>query len=237
MPRDNDATNDDAASRTSATVVAVFPRREDAEAAVRALLDAGFREEQLGAAILDQNEQERFTESTGASGGAIEGATKGAMTGGVIGGLIGLLGSLLIPGIGPIVAGGVLASTLAGAAAGAATGGLIGALIGMGTTEEEARYFEDRFKEGDVLIAVDAPGRTAEARDILGEYDGDLGPTHRRYADTLRTAPTEADDDVEEVEVVLIEEDVLYAPAWDGNDRRVRPDPTYSGPERRLAGV
>lgn len=106
---------------TGRTVVGLFPRRSDAESAIRDLKQAGFSDDRIGVAMQDPNEQGDLLESTG--GTAAEGAAAGALSGGLIGGLIGLLGSLLIPGVGPIVVGGVLASALTGAGLGAATGG------------------------------------------------------------------------------------------------------------------
>jgi hypothetical protein len=43
---------------------------------------------------------------------------------------------------------------LGGAAVGAAVGGLTGALIGLGVPEYEAKRYESRLKEGNVLISV-----------------------------------------------------------------------------------
>lgn len=100
------------------------------------------------------------------------------MGGGGGGGVIGLLagvGALAIPGIGPIIADGALASTLAGAGIGAAAGGLLGALVGMGIPEEDARYFERGFREGGVLVTVQAGARSTEARQVLYESEADLG--------------------------------------------------------------
>jgi uncharacterized membrane protein len=92
-----------------------------------------------------------------------EGAGKGAMIGGVLGaiaGIVGIAGAL--PIVGPLVAGGAIASALgltgavgataAGAVVGAATGGIIGALVNLGVGKEHAQHYEDRVKEGDVLV-------------------------------------------------------------------------------------
>ena len=42
----------------------------------------------------------------------------------------------------------------AGALTGALAGGLIGALVGLGVPEDSARVYEDRVKEGAILLAV-----------------------------------------------------------------------------------
>ena len=131
------------------TVVGLFQDQPSAEAAIQRLTAAGFLEQQIGVAVRDREKQQAITEGTGTQ--AAEGATGGALGGGVVGGVIGLLagvGALAIPGIGPVIAGGALASTLAGAGIGAAAGGLLGALVGMGIPEEDAKHFEEGFRQG-----------------------------------------------------------------------------------------
>lgn len=88
---------------------------------------------------------------------APEGATIGAGTGGLVGGAIGLLagiGMLAIPGVGPLVAAGPIMASLSGIAAGAALGGVAGALIGMGIPEIEAKRYEGKVKDGNILISA-----------------------------------------------------------------------------------
>ena len=186
---------------TSRTVVGLFSHRFVAEAAIRDLRSAGFAEERIGIAMQERVKQGDLLEDLG--GEPAEGAARGAVGGGLVGGLLGLLGSLLIPGLGPVLAGGVLASTLAGVGIGAATGGLLGALIGLGVPEEDAKHFDQAFRDGGTLVTVDAGVRTPEAVAILSRHEADLGPS---------------------------------GPARYG-ERRVRLDPAYAGPERRLVGV
>ena len=142
-------------------MVGLFARRRDAEAAIRDLKAAGFKDNQVGVALQERDEQGDLLEPTGAK--EAEGAAAGAVSGGLVGGLIGLLGSLLIPGVGPIVVGGVLASTLTGAGIGAAAGGIIGALMSLGVPETDARHFDQGLRLGSTLVTVDAGRRTAEA--------------------------------------------------------------------------
>src|SRR5215211_5661240 len=88
---------------------------------------------------------------------APEGAVTGAGTGGVLGGALGWLagiGALTIPGIGPFIAAGPIIAALGGAAVGAAVGGIAGALVGMGIPEYEAKRYEGKIKEGNILISV-----------------------------------------------------------------------------------
>jgi hypothetical protein len=98
---------------------------------------------------------------------APEGAATGAGTGGILGGALGWLvgiGALAIPGLGPFIAAGPIMAALSGAAAGAALGGLTGALIGMGIPEYEAKRYEGKVKEGNVLISVHAEDSTERNR-------------------------------------------------------------------------
>jgi len=98
---------------------------------------------------------------------APEGATVGAGTGGVLGGALGWLmgiGALAIPGLGPFIAAGPIMAALSGAAAGAALGGMTGALIGWGMPEYEAKRYEGKIKEGNILISVHAEDRAERNR-------------------------------------------------------------------------
>lgn len=86
-----------------------------------------------------------------------EGATTGVGVGGLLGGGLGWLvgtGALAIPGLGPFVAAGPILAALSGAAGGAAVGGLTGALIGMGIPEFEAKQYQGRVQQGDILMSV-----------------------------------------------------------------------------------
>jgi uncharacterized protein (TIGR02271 family) len=181
------------------TVVGLFQDQPSAEAAIRRLKTAGFSEREIGVAVRDRDQQRSLTEETGTQ--TAEDAAKGAVGGGVVGGVIGLLagvGALAIPGIGPIIAGGALASTLAGAGIGAAAGGLIGALVGMGVPEEDAQHFERGFKEGGILLTVQAGSRATLARQALAEGGADLGPSGRKFAPTDATVGL---DDTERMEL------------------------------------
>ena len=90
---------------------------------------------------------------------APEGAVTGAGTGGVLGGALGLaagIGALAIPGVGPFIAAGPIMAALSGAALGATVGGIAGGLIGMGIPELEAKVYEGKLNEGNILISVHA---------------------------------------------------------------------------------
>ena len=222
-----DGTADDRDQETTGrTVVGMFRSRSPAEAAIRDLKATGFTDEQIGVAMQDQDQQGDLLESAG--GQAAEGAAAGALSGGMLGGLIGLLGSILVPGLGPIVVGGVLASTLAGAGIGAAAGGLIGALIALGVPEEDARHFDLGLRSGGVLVTVAAGSRTGEAVAILERHGTDFGPSRANRSDA-ETAGIGIGD--------AASGSSAGERGYGGRERRLMYDPSYAGPERRLAGV
>lgn len=148
-------------------IVGVFATREEAQRAIRQLIEAGFDPESIGFASRESSDDvgdvpmedvEELDEE------ATSGAVGGVVTGGALGGLLGAGAAFLIPGVGPIVAAGILA---AGVAAGAFAGGLYGPFIKMGATEEEAHYYDQEFRAGASLVIVQAPDREAEVRDIF----------------------------------------------------------------------
>ncbi len=105
---------------------------------------------------------------------APEGATAGATTGGIIGGALGLLagiGALAIPGMGPFIAAGPLMAALSGIGAGGTIGGIIGALAGLGIPEFEAKRYENRLKDGGILLSVRVPNDDVakKVKDILNK--------------------------------------------------------------------
>ena len=116
---------------------------------------AGFSENDVSVLFPDKEGTKDFAheQHTKAPEGAATGATGGALLGGALGWMVGI-GALAIPGLGPFIAAGPLMAALAGAAGGAAAGGLTGALIGMGIPEYEAKRYEGKVKDGNILISV-----------------------------------------------------------------------------------
>jgi hypothetical protein len=107
-----------------------------------------------------------------------EGATTGAVAGGVLGGALGLLagiGAIAIPGLGPFIAAGPIMGLLGGAAAGATAIGVAGALVGLGIPEYEAKQYEAKLRDGNVLISVHTDDRRERelAKDIFERHDAD----------------------------------------------------------------
>src|SRR6185369_18086178 len=126
---------------------------------------AGFSNNDISVLFPDKRGTKDFAHEQNTK--APEGAATGAGTGGVVGGVFGWLvgiGALAIPGLGPFIAAGPIMAALSGAAAGAAIGGIAGALIGMGIPEIEAKQYEGKVKEGNLLISVHAEDSNERAR-------------------------------------------------------------------------
>jgi hypothetical protein len=116
---------------------------------------AGFTANDISVLFPDKQGTKDFAheQHTKAPEGAATGAGTGAILGGALGWMVGI-GALAIPGLGPFIAAGPIMAALAGAAGGAAAGGLVGALIGMGIPEYEAKRYEGKVKDGNVLLSV-----------------------------------------------------------------------------------
>jgi len=146
----------------------LFKDRESAERAYNYLHDRGYTKDEINLIMSDETRKKHFIEAKGETEigtKAMEGAGKGSAIGGAVGavaGVIAALGtSLVIPGLGLVIAG-PIAIGLAGAGAGGFTGGLIGALIGWGIPEERARLYEDKVKEGGIVLGVNPKDHTDE---------------------------------------------------------------------------
>lgn len=143
---------------------------DQAEAIVSLLNKTEFFKNDISVLFPDKESTRNFAHEKNTK--APEGAATGAGTGGVLGGTVGWLvgiGSLAIPGIGPFIAAGPILAALSGAAVGALVGGVTGALIGMGVPEYEAKRYEGRVKEGNILISVHAenPEEAKFAKEIF----------------------------------------------------------------------
>jgi Protein of unknown function (DUF3341) len=116
---------------------------------------AGFSENDVSVLFPDKKGTKDFAheQNTKAPEGAATGAAGGAVLGGALGWMVGI-GALAIPGLGPFIAAGPIMAALAGAAGGAAAGGVTGALIGMGIPEYEAKRYEGKVKDGNILMSV-----------------------------------------------------------------------------------
>ena len=152
------------------SVFGILKNRQQAEEVIDNLKKAGFSSNDLSVLFPDTSGTRDFAheQATKAPEGATTGGTTGFVVGGVLGWLAGI-GSLAIPGLGPFIAAGPIMAALSGAAVGTAIGGITGALIGMGIPEYEARRYEAKVKEGNVLLSVHAEDGTEadRAKEIL----------------------------------------------------------------------
>jgi hypothetical protein len=154
-------------------VVGILESHAHAETVIESLRANGFGVNDVSVLFPDKHGSHDFVHQPSTK--APEGAIAGVGTGGVIGGTLGLLagiGALALPGIGPLIAAGPLLAALSGAAAGATVGGLAGALVGLGIPELEAKVFDGKVRDGNILLAVHVEDgearRTAEL--ILQRY-------------------------------------------------------------------
>ncbi len=187
---------------------AVFGIAKTEEQAIRIadhLRSAGFSENDISVLFPDKQGTRDFAHEQHTK--APEGATSGVVAGGIIGGALGWLvgiGSLAIPGLGPFIAAGPILAALSGVAAGGTAGGIVGALIGMGIPEYEAKRYEGKIREGNILISVHTENsdeisrakdifKNAGAEDIAytGEegVDGDSRNTSYDNSPRLSTEP------------------------------------------------
>ncbi len=142
------------------SVYAIAISEGQANQIVDSLTASGFSSNDISVLFPDKNSTHEFSHEKNTK--APEGAVTGAVSGGLLGGTLGLLvgvGALAIPGVGPLIAAGPLLAALSGAAAGATVGGVAGALIGLGIPELEAKRYENRITEGNILISVHAESR------------------------------------------------------------------------------
>jgi hypothetical protein len=134
---------------------------EQADTIVDNLKQSGFLNNNISVLLPDNEGTRDFAHEKNTK--APEGAVTGAGTGGVLGGVLGWLagiGSLAIPGIGPFVAAGPIMAALGAAAVGATVGGLTGALVGLGIPEYEAKQYEGKLRQGNILISVHSENST-----------------------------------------------------------------------------
>lgn len=169
--------------RMQQTVIGVFTNKIDADATVNQLKDNGYNPKDISILMRQGPLQQENP--------VAHGAASGVVTGGIIGGVAGLLigiGAIAIPGIGALLIGGPLAAafgitgaaatTVSGVATGAVAGGIIGAFTGIGIPEEEARAYEERIKQGAIVVAVSTQDTTVDAvRSIFEDH----------HAERLRT--------------------------------------------------
>ena len=185
------------------SVFCIATSRHQADQIVGQLKNANFSNNSISALFADKGTSHDFAHEKNTK--APEGAVTGAVTGGVVVGALGWIagiGALAIPGVGPFIAAGPIIAALSGAAIGATVGGIAGGLIGMGIPELEAKRYEGKIKEGNILISVhtDNSAEISRAKDIFtkaGAEDicttGEASTPKEHKATDRPAVPTQAD--------------------------------------------
>ena len=139
----------------SKSVFGIATTQGQAETIVTRLQSQGFAASEISVLLPDTSGTGDFghVKSTKASEGVTAGATSGGLAGGALGLLAGI-GALAIPGVGPFIAAGPIMAALSGIGAGGVVGGVVGALVGSGIPEYEAKFYEARLRDGNILLAV-----------------------------------------------------------------------------------
>jgi hypothetical protein len=165
----------------NASVYCTAKTVEQAENIVLQLKQTGFTSDDVSVLLPDKRGSMDFAHEHNTK--APEGATAGGIAGLGVGAAVGWLagvGALAIPGIGPFIAAGPIMAALSAAAVGTAAGGIIGALVGMGIPEFEAKRYDAKIREGNILISVHT--EDGKQRDIAKNVFKD------NYADDIASA-------------------------------------------------
>lgn len=154
------------------SVFCIATSRPQANQIVDQLKDAHFSNSAISALFSDQNSAHDFAHEkhTKAPEGTVTGVGTGAAIGGALGWIAGI-GALAIPGVGPFIAAGPIIAAISGAAIGATVGGITGGLIGMGIPELEAKRYEGKLQQGNILISVhtESSEEIARAKEIFNK--------------------------------------------------------------------
>jgi hypothetical protein len=152
------------------SVFCIAAREEQANRIIDDLKAAGFSNNDISVLFPDKTTTKNFAhqKNTKAPEGTVTGAGTGLAVGATLGWLAGI-GLLAIPGLGPFIAAGPIMAALSGAAVGGTVGGIAGALIGLGIPEFEAKRYEGRVKDGNILISVHSENgdETSRAKKIF----------------------------------------------------------------------
>src|SRR3954466_14103356 len=180
-------------------VFCIATSQTQAEVIVDQLRSAGFSSNDISVLFPDKRGTQDFAHEQHTK--APEGAAAGAGTGGLLGGAFGWLagiGALAAPGLGALIAAGPIMAALSAAAVGAAVGGIAGMLVGMGIPEYEAKRYEGKIREGNILISVHAESsdEVARARAICENAGArDISTSREKHVERRRASPTERPGD------------------------------------------
>lgn len=163
---------DIAAHRGHDHLVAVFPDRAAAEAAVDELRQLGLGSDHLGVAVHGPSQLAFEHDSEVDVGHDIElGAGAGAVTGALAS--FALFG-VLVPVVGPVGVGGLLAVGAASGFGGAMLGGYIGVAAEDRALTAHECIARTRLQPDEVLVAVCSHGHPGEVRGVLQRHGGEL---------------------------------------------------------------
>lgn len=164
----------------STSVYCTTRTTEQAESILLDLKQSGFSNNDISALLPDKRGTKDFAHehNTKAPEGATAGGVAGLGVGAAVGWLVGI-GALAIPGVGPFIAAGPIMAALGGAAVGTAAGGLVGSLVGLGMPEFEAKRYDAKIREGNILISVHA--EDGKLKDLAKEV------FKRNHADDIST--------------------------------------------------
>jgi hypothetical protein len=161
-------------------VVAAFRDLELADAALRDLREAGFRDDELSLLGRPIEEvQEDLEEGTGPGepigGDIIKHTFAGGAAGGAAGGVVGALGAAAvaaIPGVGLVAGTGALIGFVSGAFAGSTVGSIVEGEAAL-RTSHSWRQALDAIQEGAVILGIHGSGhdRIREAFELLQGHD------------------------------------------------------------------
>ena len=156
--------------------------KAQAERIVEDLRVSGFSNNDISALLPDTRSTRDFAheQNTKAPEGAVTGGATGMGVGAILGWLAGM-GSLAIPGVGPFIAAGPIMAALSGAAVGGVAGGIVGGLVGLGIPEYEAKRYEGKVRNGNILISVhtDNSDQRERAKKIFANAGAeDIGASH-----------------------------------------------------------
>lgn len=148
---------------------AAFGSVPEAEAALQALIDNGFEQEQISIVASADEEHLLHEWMPDAVESTADASPNHVALGGLLGGILGGAVALAIPGVGWAIGAGIIT---AGVASGAFGGGVWGPLIEMGMEEDRVLYLNDRLEAGDIIITIHDDFRAEDAQEILQEHGG-----------------------------------------------------------------
>ena len=141
---------------------AIFTEIQEADAAVKKLLDAGFTNEEITVVCSDATKERYFREydhQDQAGRNVPVAAGIGGALGMTLFGLTAVAAGLATGGVAFVVAGGT------GMWTGTVVGGLVGAMMTRGFEREVADFYDQAVVTGDILVAVEPHGETQAANE------------------------------------------------------------------------